>query len=911
MPTYRSFSPDGTDDTLNTFSNDSDFNITTGDFTISFWLNSTHFADERIIFAKGAAGASGHYLEHFNSKLYYTVCGVGGCSTTFTLPSGSWVHVTLVKSGTTYYFYKNAGSKENYVIGNINSTASTLVFTQTWTGLNGLLGGITLIRFYNRALSDAEVLALYNLTGESSTGLVAYWKCQDSAGTTMTDELALHNGVLGSITPATFFSTDGPAMPAGSDWISTKGQADWLNITSALRQSSHEVYRRIWFKRRTSSGYEADWQQVPQERIISYGKITRTADKVYPSEIQNDQINIELDNNDGYYNNPIGAPLDSIYNNFFQGYVSRYKTLVKIEYGYIYNGVEIPGQYNFTIGIIGEKAENKENGNVEILIEPAETVLKNYEASNFSSINVTYPQNVYDLILKQTDSSGNNIFEDMWSMGSRRCSIPRALIDVTDASLEGKSSWDLLTNAGECSQALLSTYGNNIYLNDNETDIFYDDVTTTLSSINSIYPNNNCIFHASFNNAISTINSSEIGPNYAWGRTGESGIGTITNVKFGNGVMGNSATSYIRVTIPTSLLRTYNKFTAEMWIKPFFNTSTGVSSLRAPIFESPNEMTFGWVEDLEHDAKNRLGFLKIDQFGTANSYFCFASDSYCTITSGQVYFVAVVYDHLGIEGSNDICRIYFAPDGGNISCVASKILTSGMDWISTSVSYTAHTTSSGNIIYDPLYLNLTWNVSIAVENFKLYNYAKLDFSDRNNQFEYRKKEKYNFIGLSDERKINYSTNILGKVNIIEANDKIYNKILINSITYSETYIKGNSTSADIYGTRIFEINNGYMALDNYSPGISTISKYIYDTYKDMKREVEFSAKFNPWINILDRVRFTYQTPAKQIADSFNNDFSDDFGDIARSYNYKEKLFSVIYAQHDIDKFESKFKLREV
>lgn len=113
------------------------------------------------------------------------VSGSGGISNT--IPTGSWVFLTIVKSGSSLTYYQNG-----LVVGTA-SNASTVVSQTMYLGedpgysSDGVLNGsLDDVRVYNRALSQQEVQQLYDAgevnIGHSNTaltginaGLVGYW----------------------------------------------------------------------------------------------------------------------------------------------------------------------------------------------------------------------------------------------------------------------------------------------------------------------------------------------------------------------------------------------------------------------------------------------------------------------------------------------------------------------------------------------------------------------------------------------------------------------------------------------------------------------------------------------------------------------------------------------------------------
>ncbi len=197
--------------------------------------------------------------------------------------------------------------------------------------------------------------------------------------------------------------------------------------------------------------------------------------------------------------------------------------------------------------------------------------------------------------------------------------------------------------------------------------------------------------------------------------TGPNGIisGTILfqPCMFDNGAYNNTADSYI--TFDGSFF-TPNCFTFECWFKTDFDVVNGVAQ------DGKNHTLFGWYYDRTH---NMTFYFKHETdeglcFNLHNGYkyyHYFATSSDITFNAGTIHHIALVYDRNGISGGNDIVRMYL---DGNLEYNSTTLY--------------PEETNTGGIFY----IGVARDVSIAypfsgtIDNIKIYNYAKTDFSDR-------------------------------------------------------------------------------------------------------------------------------------------------------------------------------------
>ncbi len=138
------------------------FDMTAGDFTAEAWVRpSATGATQRIMLPQNGGSTNGNYsyILELDSSLQFrgnVVYGGGAGQNTFvpsgiTLAAGTWNHVALVRSGTTYRAYVNGVGGTATTIGTINSTGATTYFTVGKDRVNGLpfVGQIDEVRLTN------------------------------------------------------------------------------------------------------------------------------------------------------------------------------------------------------------------------------------------------------------------------------------------------------------------------------------------------------------------------------------------------------------------------------------------------------------------------------------------------------------------------------------------------------------------------------------------------------------------------------------------------------------------------------------------------------------------------------------------------------------------------------------------
>jgi len=182
--------------------------ITSGvtNFSVSAWVYLDTVTTNMRIFDFGRS--TSYYMEmtpkHANSSGKYQFVIKAGTTTktvsgTAALPTGSWQFVTVTLSSQTLTLYLNGaqvGQITNCTI-NPNSLGSTTInrIGDSQTSSHPHLDGrVDDFRFYNRALTTAEISALYS---PNDPTMIAYYKFDETSGTSASDSSG--NGKTGTL----------------------------------------------------------------------------------------------------------------------------------------------------------------------------------------------------------------------------------------------------------------------------------------------------------------------------------------------------------------------------------------------------------------------------------------------------------------------------------------------------------------------------------------------------------------------------------------------------------------------------------------------------------------------------------------------------------------------------------------
>jgi hypothetical protein len=207
---------DGSNDYV-TVPHNSLFDIGTGDFSYSIWVKPDDLSGNYILFSKlSSIGYIGLIDSPKSSASLFCVSGVQSGSLTSndnTLTAGQWNHVVFSVSRTSPKVYINGQDQTSRT----DSKAVTNTLSNSGDFIVGFVaanpkfpGGIDDVRFYDRALTQAEAEYIYN-SGDGSKGTDATSPLMsldfdEGTGTTTTDSIA---GLVGTFTGSPAWTSGG------------------------------------------------------------------------------------------------------------------------------------------------------------------------------------------------------------------------------------------------------------------------------------------------------------------------------------------------------------------------------------------------------------------------------------------------------------------------------------------------------------------------------------------------------------------------------------------------------------------------------------------------------------------------------------------------------------------------------
>jgi hypothetical protein len=224
------------------------------------------------------------------------------------------------------------------------------------------------------------------------------------------------------------------------------------SIESLIKQNKMKVFRRIYMKRRSVIDYETNWQLIPEKYIKSYGTISYSIDDIKANFYNISSFSFSVINNDGFFS---GVDQDK---SFFYSYFSVYRTLVKIEAGYIdYDGTEYPANPILFIGILGEDYKYSDTNIISFQVKNLTSLFQEISVADIPGMGITQTANeLVSTIKNYVDSNGIYFFQKYitstnWFIESTTTYYNMA----TSTTLQGMNCWSFLTKIAEAENKVI------------------------------------------------------------------------------------------------------------------------------------------------------------------------------------------------------------------------------------------------------------------------------------------------------------------------------------------------------------------------------------------------------------------------------------------------------------------------
>lgn len=219
------------------------------------------------------------------------------------------------------------------------------------------------------------------------------------------------------------------------------------DLQSLIKRPQNRIFRRLYIKRRESDGeYESDWFEIEGYRIKSFGNVSRGEDNERANFYKYSGMTFEMFNQNQYF-----GDTDNINSIFYQK-LSRYRTLVKVEFGYLKDDdTEIPTNSTIYLGIVGEGITEDDKNTFSMETNHLSQIFDEVPADQVTGLGST--QTASDVITKIRDHQDANnvaIFQKFFTLGAWTIETTTNNYNMaTSTTLRNKSCWDLMRMMAE------------------------------------------------------------------------------------------------------------------------------------------------------------------------------------------------------------------------------------------------------------------------------------------------------------------------------------------------------------------------------------------------------------------------------------------------------------------------------
>jgi hypothetical protein len=234
-----------------------------------------------------------------------------------------------------------------------------------------------------------------------------------------------------------------PAFGLGRGRLGSMPLGGAESLDAVIESPISDVFRRIQIKRRQKSDgkYEANWQDITAY-VKKFGVIESAIDDVDLNRFTHEALNFVVDNDAGKFNRE-----DNL-NSLWRGYLTRYRTLVRVQAGYTTDSGELPLS-DTTVGIfvLDKEISIKSNSN-DILLRAASlwSIFDEVKARDIPGISATLTASeIIAIIRDHSDGSGNLVFREFitstaWTIETTTTNY---LLN-TDTALQNMTVWELI-----------------------------------------------------------------------------------------------------------------------------------------------------------------------------------------------------------------------------------------------------------------------------------------------------------------------------------------------------------------------------------------------------------------------------------------------------------------------------------
>ncbi len=239
--------------------------------------------------------------------------------------------------------------------------------------------------------------------------------------------------------------------PLGGMPLGGAGQS----VATVLKGDVIKIVRKAFIKRRLGSTglFESDWFEIT-DFVQSWGSVSREIDAVRRNRFRHSGVTIVCLNDEGKFNDEFNL------SSFWFGYLTRYRTLVKIEGGYEdCFGTEIPADKSLGVFILDKEIPiSGARNTISLKCSSLQSVFNEERAVDIAGLGGTASAGaIIATIRDHTDGAGTPIFRQFitstaWTI---QTGSSTNYVLATDTSLDGLSAWDLMEKMAEAEGKVL------------------------------------------------------------------------------------------------------------------------------------------------------------------------------------------------------------------------------------------------------------------------------------------------------------------------------------------------------------------------------------------------------------------------------------------------------------------------
>ena len=217
-------------------------------------------------------------------------------------------------------------------------------------------------------------------------------------------------------------------------------------LDTQINNPSSDVFRRLQFKRRDPSTgrYEANWQDAT-EFVKRWGTIDTAVDDVRLNKFTHSGVNVTCRNDTGRFNDETNS------SSLWFGWMTRYRSLMRIQAGYKTAGGELPSDATQGIFILTDEIEQDAVSNeVTLRGSSLQSVFDEVRARELPGIGATFTASeLVTRIRDHTDGAGLSIFQEFISSGAWTIQTTTNYYVFNTDTLENMTTWGLMEKLAE------------------------------------------------------------------------------------------------------------------------------------------------------------------------------------------------------------------------------------------------------------------------------------------------------------------------------------------------------------------------------------------------------------------------------------------------------------------------------